>query len=354
MVKQRKEPLQWQGRVFDFKVEEATLPNGRHSRIEMIDHPGSSAIVPVQGDHSVVLLSQYRPVIQTFIWEIPAGTMHRGEDPLDCAKRELQEECGLIGHRFEKIGEVLTAPGYSNERIHLFLATELIACEQKLDEDECLETHSFPLEEVVKMIRSGEIQDAMSIVGLQTAYSKVRENFKDQTPISKRIKLSSVKRLNRILTMLLSDWKDLTDEGRDFPVRWNIMHMYSSSQIAKILAIRRGLDPELAGIAAALHDMGVVMTKKHQGHAQAGRKYIDDFAERYNANAGMKLPRITEEERDQVVRAIVHHSEKEIDSTDPFVELLKDADSFDRYLHGVKTEGAHLERCKKVIEELGI
>jgi uncharacterized protein len=78
-----------------------------------------------------------------------------------------------------------------------------------------------------------------------------------------------VRRLNRILTMLLSDMKDLTDEGIDFPIRWNIMHMYSSSQLAKLLAMHRGIEPELAGIAAALHDIGVVVTKKHEGHAEA-------------------------------------------------------------------------------------
>jgi 8-oxo-dGTP pyrophosphatase MutT (NUDIX family) len=175
-AKHTKRPFHWQGRVFDFKVEETTLPNGKHSTIEVIHHPGSSAIVPVQENHSVILLRQYRPAIRTFIWEVPAGTMRRGEAPLDCAKRELQEECGLIGHRFEKIGEILTAPGYSDERIHLYLATKLIPCEQKLDEDEYLEIHSFRFEEVMEMIKAGEIQDAMSIVGLNMAYSKLREN----------------------------------------------------------------------------------------------------------------------------------------------------------------------------------
>jgi uncharacterized protein len=163
----------------------------------------------------------------------------------------------------------------------------------------------------------------------------------------------SVKRLNRILAKLLSDWKDLSDEGRDFPIRWNIMHMYSSSQLAKLLAIRRGLNPELAGIAAALHDIGVVATKRHEGHAEVAERYIDDFIETYNAGAGTKLAPITKQERDQIVRAVAQHSEKEIDSGDPFVELLKDVDSLDRYLHGIKMEVAHVERCKKMMEELG-
>jgi len=163
----------------------------------------------------------------------------------------------------------------------------------------------------------------------------------------------SAKRLNRILAILLSEWKGLSDEGRDFPVRWNIMHMYSSSQLAKLLAVRRGLNPELAGIAAALHDIGVVATKKHEGHAEAAEGYIDAFIEAYNVKAGAKLTPITKQERDQVVRAVAQHSQKQIDSGDPFVELLKDVDSLDRYLHGIKMEEAHVARCNAVMQELG-
>ena len=164
----------------------------------------------------------------------------------------------------------------------------------------------------------------------------------------------SVRRLNRILAMLFYEMKDLPDEGRDFSIRWNLMHMYSSSQLAKLLAMHRGMDPELAGIAAALHDIGVVMTKKHEGHAEAAEKYVCDFIEKYNFESGAKLQSVTKEEMDKVVKAIVKHSEKGVYSSDPFVELLKDVDSLDGYLHGVKSEGARLERCKRVIEELGI
>lgn len=163
-----------------------------------------------------------------------------------------------------------------------------------------------------------------------------------------------VRRLNRILTMLLADMKDLSDEGRDLPIRWSIMHMYSSSQLAKILAMHRGIEPELAGIAAALHDIGIVITKKSEGHAEAGEKYTYEFLERYNCEWGTNLPKLTKAEMDEIVNAIVQHSKKEVHSDDPIVELLKDVDSLDRYLHGVKTEGSHLERCERVIKELGL
>jgi len=163
-----------------------------------------------------------------------------------------------------------------------------------------------------------------------------------------------MRRLNRILTMLLMEMKDLTDEGRDLPIRWSLMHMYSSSQLVKLLAIRRGIDPELAGIAAALHDIGVVKTKKHEGHAEAASPYVYDFIERYNRESGTKLSKVTEEEMEAIVKAVVQHSEKESNSNDPFVELLRDVDSLDAYLHGVEIEGSRLERCKKVMKELGI
>lgn len=114
----------------------------------------------------------------------------------------------------------------------------------------------------------------------------------------------SVRRLNRILTILLSEMKDLTDEGRDFPTRWNIMHMYSSSQLAKLLAMHRGIDPELAGIAAALHDIGVVMTKEHEAHADAARPYVYDFVERCNRETGTKLSNVTEKEMEAIVEAV--------------------------------------------------
>jgi ADP-ribose pyrophosphatase len=175
MTSRREKSILWHGRVFDFKSEEEVLPNGKHTSIEVIRHPGSSAIVPVQGDHSVLLLRQYRPAIRRFIWEIPAGTMRLGENPLDCAKRELQEEGGVIGNRFENMGEILIAPGYSDERIHLFLAYDLAPCEQRLDEDEYLEIHFLHFNETMEMIGRGEIEDAMSIVGLKMAHSRLQQ-----------------------------------------------------------------------------------------------------------------------------------------------------------------------------------
>jgi ADP-ribose pyrophosphatase len=173
-MKNEKTRTLWHGRVFDFSREEIVLPNGKPTTVEVIHHPGSSAVIPVLENGSVVLIYQYRPAIRSFIWEVPAGTLHPGEDPLEGARRELREECGLDGNRFEKVGEVLVAPGYSDERISLFMATELSPCDQDLDEDELLTIHRIPFDQAMGMIEKGEIQDAMTISGLGAAYSRIK------------------------------------------------------------------------------------------------------------------------------------------------------------------------------------
>ena len=160
----------WQGKAFAYNSMTMILPNGKSAEIGCIRHPGSSAILPVSENGFITLVHQYRPAIGDFIWEIPSGTMLPGEAPLECAKRELREECGLMGKKYEKLGEVLIAPWYSDERIHLFMATELTLCEIELDEDEILTPHSFPIDEAMAMIAMGEIQDATTILGLKMAY----------------------------------------------------------------------------------------------------------------------------------------------------------------------------------------
>lgn len=166
----------------------------------------------------------------------------------------------------------------------------------------------------------------------------------------------NVIRLNRIVSILLYEIKDLSDEDRDLPIRWNIMHMYSSSQLAKLLALKRGIDIELAGIALALHDIGAVMTKKRKNHAEIAEPYVREVIDKYNSRItdGGTLTEIKEEEIEHIAKAIINHSNKEEHTDDPLVELVKDVDVLDRYLHGIKTEGAYLKRCTNVLKELGI
>jgi len=154
------------GRVFSMVKENITLDNNVTIDIDIIRHPGASAIVPLSDNNMVILIKQYRHAIGGYIWEIPAGTLNKNEDPLECAKRELTEETGFKADVFQKLGEITPVPGYSDERIHLFLATGLTPAKQNLDADEILKVHEIPLDEVMKMINKGEIQDGKTICGM--------------------------------------------------------------------------------------------------------------------------------------------------------------------------------------------
>ena len=156
-----------------FFTENITLPNGVTLDMEIIRHPGAAAIVPLMDDHTVLLLKQYRHAVGGFIWEIPAGTLDPGEDARQCAERELIEETGYAADHFERLAEITPLPAYSDERIHLFLATGLAQAAQKLDEDELLYVHRIDLTRAMKMIIQGEIQDAKTIIGLQLAADRL-------------------------------------------------------------------------------------------------------------------------------------------------------------------------------------
>jgi ADP-ribose pyrophosphatase len=155
--------------VFRLIQEEVTLPNGLTKKLDVIRHPGAAAMVPVLDDGRVVLIRQYRHAVGGIIWEIPAGTLGPEESPADCARRELREEIGHEAGELRELGELIPVPGYSDERIHLFLAMKLREVSQDLDDDEVLEVEILPLERALAMIRSGEIVDAKSIVGLMRA-----------------------------------------------------------------------------------------------------------------------------------------------------------------------------------------
>jgi ADP-ribose pyrophosphatase len=154
------------GRVFDFYQDSITLPNGAALDIEVIRHPGAAAIVPLTDRREVLLIKQYRYAVGGFIWEIPAGTFSEQEAPLACARRELTEETGYSADTWEKLGEITPVPGYSDERIHLFLATDLRQQGQHLDSDEVLDVHAIAFDKVLKMVETGQIQDAKTIAGL--------------------------------------------------------------------------------------------------------------------------------------------------------------------------------------------
>jgi len=155
-----------QGRVFNLVRENVTLANGVSVDLDIVRHPGASAVLAQPISDTVILVKQYRHALEDFIWEIPAGTLDENELPLECAKRELIEETGFSASVWQKLGEITPVPGYSDERIHIFMATDLKPAQQDLDKDEVLEAHEVALDEAMEMISKGAIQDGKTISGL--------------------------------------------------------------------------------------------------------------------------------------------------------------------------------------------
>ena len=152
------------GRVISLDVDTVTFPNGTAGELEMIRHPGASAVVPflddVAGpDPSIVLIRQYRYATGGYLFEIPAGRLDPGELPEQCALRELREETGYSATHLSHMTTFWTTPGFTDERIHIYVATGLEEGDSALEADEILDLHPTPLSRALQMIDSGEITD---------------------------------------------------------------------------------------------------------------------------------------------------------------------------------------------------
>ncbi len=152
-------------RVGDWQAETVDLPNGRTARLEILRHVGASAVVPFENDSTVLLIRQYRHAAGGTIWEIPAGKLD-GDTPEVCAAKELEEEVGRRPGRLEPLVTILTTPGFTDERIHLFAAYDLETVPQRLEEHEVIEVVPTPLERAIEMVWSGEIHDGKSALAL--------------------------------------------------------------------------------------------------------------------------------------------------------------------------------------------
>jgi ADP-ribose pyrophosphatase len=156
----------YSGRVIDVNVERVRLPNGETADLEVIHHPGGAAIVAIDDQQQVCLLRQFRHAAGGWIWELPAGKLEPGEPPADTARRELVEEAGRTAAKWQDLGVILSSPGVFTERIYLYLAHELAACETAQETHEVIEVHWLGLQEAVAMAHDGRISDSKSVVGL--------------------------------------------------------------------------------------------------------------------------------------------------------------------------------------------
>ncbi len=156
----------FKGRVFEVCSESVVLPSGRRARRDVVRHPGSVAILPVDEGGRVLLLRQFRFAVGGVIWEIPAGTLESGERPLTCARRELAEETGYRARRWRKLTTICASPGILDEHLHLYAAWGLSAGAPQPQDDEELVCRWLSLERALSMLRSGRIADSKSICSL--------------------------------------------------------------------------------------------------------------------------------------------------------------------------------------------
>jgi len=158
------------GKLLKVKIDTVKLPNGKMAEREIINHPGAVGILPILEDGSMVFVKQYRYPVGTVLYEIPAGKLDAGEDPVVCAARELSEETGYRARKLRHMTSIVTTPGFTDEIIHLYIATGLIQETQHTDEDEFIDIVAFSPEQVKKMVLEEDIFDAKTLALLLFYY----------------------------------------------------------------------------------------------------------------------------------------------------------------------------------------
>ena len=156
----------YKGRIVHLTTETVRLPNGHEMELEVVRHPGASAVVPLTDAGEVILIRQYRHAVGGFIYEVPAGKLDHGEPPEECAARELTEEAGVVAGTMSRLGSIVTTPGFTDERISLFAAFDLTPVPSNPDDDELIEVLRMPLAAALRLVWSGELSDAKSALAL--------------------------------------------------------------------------------------------------------------------------------------------------------------------------------------------
>jgi ADP-ribose pyrophosphatase len=159
----------FRGRLLKVSIRRVRLPNGFLARLEIVDHIGAALIVPLLSRDKLIMLRQYRPVINSYLYELPAGTLNKGENPLACARREIIEETGFSAEKFHCLGEIFPVPGYSTEKIVIFKAQGLRKCEVTPERDEVIQVKTFSRSQVRSLFKMRKIKDAKTIAALAMA-----------------------------------------------------------------------------------------------------------------------------------------------------------------------------------------
>lgn len=157
------EKLIHKGNFMDFVNIDVKLPNGKNANRDVIKHPGACAVIAFLDSENIILVEQFRLPLNKTLLEIPAGKLNKKEDPMDCAKRELQEETGYVAKEIEYLGSIATAPGFCDEIIHLYKAWNLSLGEKNEDEDEFTSVKVLNINDLKEMIKKGKIIDGKTI-----------------------------------------------------------------------------------------------------------------------------------------------------------------------------------------------
>lgn len=165
---------EYEGAIISLFLDKVRFPGGKVFEREVVRHVPVVAVVPVTDSNEVIMVEQYRHPVGRDVLEIPAGLMIDDEEPAACAARELEEETGVSARSIEKIGEFYTTPGFSDERVHLFVATGLTDGDKQPHEDEILETVRVPLSQAVEMALAGRIEDSKTLIGVLIAHLTLR------------------------------------------------------------------------------------------------------------------------------------------------------------------------------------
>ena len=156
----------YEGIIVKLRADRVRLPGGRETVREVVEHSGAVTVVAMDGEGRMLLVRQHRHAAGRFLLELPAGTLDRDEEPEACAARELEEETGFRAGRIQRLGGFFVAPGYCTEYINVYLATDLRPGEAGGDEDEDIEVLALPPDEVLRLIETGELEDAKSLAAL--------------------------------------------------------------------------------------------------------------------------------------------------------------------------------------------
>lgn len=163
----------YRGKAFHVRQDRVRAPDGQVMQLDIVEHVGAVTVIPWDEQGRIWFVRQYRHAAGRELLELPAGTLEAGEDPEDCAWREIREETGLGAGRLVKLGEFFLAPGYSSEYMHVYLATDLYPDPLPGDVDEFLSLAVYPLEQVAMLVNSGELQDAKSLAALLLARNQL-------------------------------------------------------------------------------------------------------------------------------------------------------------------------------------